>query len=76
MDYSKYPGKELQWDWLRTYLKEYRRSEADADPEVTEEDIHDLYVQTNQFALASHLFWGVWALIQAEHSYIDFDYLG
>jgi len=28
------------------------------------------------FSLASHLYWAVWALTQARHSPIDFDYLG
>jgi hypothetical protein len=33
-------------------------------------------VEANAFALASHQYWGVWALIQARYSPIDFDYLG
>lgn len=28
-----------------------------------------------QFTLASHLFWGLWAVIQARHSPIEFDFL-
>ncbi|KAI5093937.1 ethanolamine kinase 1 isoform X1 [Silurus meridionalis] len=28
------------------------------------------------FVLASHFFWGLWALIQAQYSTIDFDFLG
>jgi ethanolamine kinase len=28
------------------------------------------------YSLASHLFWIIWALVQGEHSLIDFDYLG
>lgn len=27
------------------------------------------------FALVSHQFWGVWCLIQARYSAIDFDYM-
>ncbi|KAL8222307.1 UNVERIFIED_CONTAM: Ethanolamine kinase 1 [Gekko kuhli] len=27
-------------------------------------------------ALASHFFWGLWALIQAKYSTIEFDFLG
>lgn len=33
-------------------------------------------VEANAFALASHLFWGVWALLQAHYSAVDFDYAG
>jgi ethanolamine kinase len=29
----------------------------------------------NMFALASHFFWGLWAVIQAKHSPIDFDFM-
>jgi ethanolamine kinase len=35
-----------------------------------------LYVQVNKFALVAHFLWALWALIQAEHSTIDFDFLG
>ncbi|XP_017787130.1 PREDICTED: ethanolamine kinase [Nicrophorus vespilloides] len=70
IDYAKYPGKEFQYAWLKEYLTVFKKGE------VSDEDVERLYVQVNQFALASHVFWGVWALIQAEHSYIDFDFMG
>ncbi|XP_022919558.2 ethanolamine kinase-like [Onthophagus taurus] len=69
VDYSYYPNKQLQCDWLKTYLEEF------SDKIVTECDIEELYVMVNKYALAAHLFWGIWCLIQAEHSYIDFDFL-
>jgi ethanolamine kinase len=31
--------------------------------------------EANAYALASHIFWGVWALLQARYSAIDFDYV-
>jgi hypothetical protein len=40
------------------------------------QDVENLYVKVNKFALAAHLFWGLWALVQARHSDIDFDFLG
>lgn len=70
LDYSLYPDKQLQMDWIRTYLAEYHEREP------TEEEVEELYVRVNEFVLVSHLFWGIWGLIQAEHSYIDFDYMG
>ncbi|XP_057290691.1 ethanolamine kinase 1-like isoform X2 [Hydractinia symbiolongicarpus] len=42
---------------------------------VQKADVDGLYVQVNQFSLASHLFWGIWALVQAHVSQIDFDYM-
>lgn len=69
MDYGKYPDKALQFDWLKCYLSEFKG-------DFTQHDVELLYVQVNKFVLASHVLWGLWALIQAEHSYIDFDFLG
>lgn len=69
VDYSRYPDKEFQLNWLKVYLESYQNES------VTEQDVERLYVQVNKFALASHLLWTIWALIQAEHSTIDFDYV-
>lgn len=71
IDYRHYPSKEFQLKWLRRYLEVYHGPEKC----VTDRDVHMLYVQTNKFALASHFLWTVWALIQAEHSTIDFDFV-
>lgn len=71
IDYRHYPSKEFQLKWLRCYLEVY----LGPDKCVTERDVNVLYVQTNKFALASHFLWTVWALIQAEHSTIDFDFV-
>ncbi|KAJ8914591.1 hypothetical protein NQ315_017296 [Exocentrus adspersus] len=70
LDYSLYPDKAFQTEWITAYLTEYNERPP------TEEEVEDLYVQVNRFVLASHLFWAIWACIQAEHSYINFDYLG
>lgn len=77
VDYSAYPSPEFQRQWLRIYLETFQSEspEAEVCNSVTEEDISLLYVQVNKFALASHFLWAIWALIQAEHSNIDFDFL-
>ena len=36
----------------------------------------ELHARVNQFALASHCWWGLWAVVQAAHSPIDFDFIG
>lgn len=69
-DYSLYPGKEAQYHFLRNYLH------PDSPQEVDDKDVEALYIETNTFRLASHLYWAVWSLIQAKVSPIDFDYLG
>ncbi|KAJ9601003.1 hypothetical protein L9F63_000841, partial [Diploptera punctata] len=78
VDYSAYPSPEFQRQWLRVYLETYHSESSEAKDcnSVSEQDIDRLYVHVNKFALASHYLWAVWALIQAEHSTIDFDFLG
>jgi ethanolamine kinase len=68
-DYSRYPQKEKQYEFYRTYLKEYNGVEP------SEQDLERLYVQVNQFALLSHFYWGSWALVQGAISKIEFDFV-
>lgn len=68
-DYTRYPKKEQQYQFLQRYLKAFQGAEG------TEEELHRLYVQVNKFALISHLFWGIWALVQGAISKIDFDFV-
>ncbi|GAB4832875.1 hypothetical protein Ancab_006892 [Ancistrocladus abbreviatus] len=69
-DYSLYPSKDEQYHFFRHYLC------PDAPHKVSDCDLEALYVETNTYMLASHLYWALWALIQAKVSPIDFDYLG
>lgn len=69
-DYSLYPTKEHQFHFFRHYLR------PDAPEQVPVEELEALYMESNCYALASHLYWAVWALVQAKYSPIDFDYLG
>ncbi|KAF4114654.1 hypothetical protein G5714_004877 [Onychostoma macrolepis] len=75
VDYTLYPGRELQLQWLRAYLEAYKEYKSQGT-RVSNTEVEVLYVQVNRFALASHFFWGLWALIQAQYSTIDFDFLG
>uniref|UniRef100_A0A9J8ASD2 ethanolamine kinase n=1 Tax=Cyprinus carpio carpio TaxID=630221 RepID=A0A9J8ASD2_CYPCA len=75
VDYTLYPGRERQWQWLRAYLEAYKEYKSQGT-QVSNTEVEVLYVQVNRFALASHFFWGLWALIQAQYSTIDFDFLG
>ncbi|CAG8539318.1 9114_t:CDS:2 [Paraglomus occultum] len=70
-DFNLYPNKDFQMIWLRNYL-----SAAHPDHDPTREEIEKLYSVVNKFALASHCYWGLWALVQARLSEIDFDYMG
>ncbi|KAG9335455.1 hypothetical protein JZ751_004584 [Albula glossodonta] len=75
VDYSLYPDQSLQLQWLRAYLEAYNALRGQGE-EVSNREVEVLYVQVNNFALASHFLWALWAVIQAEHSSIDFDFLG
>ncbi|XP_051957051.1 ethanolamine kinase 1-like [Xyrauchen texanus] len=74
-DFNLYPSREMQLDWLHTYLQAYKLFTKKGE-EVSQLELETLYVQVNKFALASHFFWGFWALIQAKYSSIEFDFLG
>ncbi|KZV36411.1 putative ethanolamine kinase, partial [Dorcoceras hygrometricum] len=68
-DYSLYPIKDEQYHFFRHYLK------PDSPHKVSDEELEALFLETNTYMLASHLYWALWALIQAKMSPIDFDYL-
>lgn len=70
-DYSRYPDKAHQMKWLKVYLTSYG---GGSDPSLDE--LERLYLEVNIFALCSHFYWGLWALVQAHVSDIDFDYIG
>ncbi|KAK3818856.1 MAG: kinase-like domain-containing protein [Benniella sp.] len=87
-EYENYPNREAQLTWLRSYLEVYnaRTSAASGveggsppsdggEDSVSEAELERLYREVNKFALASHFYWGVWALVQAQLSDIDFDYM-
>ncbi|XP_071501255.1 ethanolamine kinase 1-like [Diadema antillarum] len=74
IDYNLYPEKDFQLKWLRAYL-EARRALLGDDRAVTNEEVEQMYPVANKFALVAHFFWGVWAIVQACHSTIDFDFM-
>lgn len=67
-----YPDKQMQMTFLRSYLKALKGD----NQEPTELELEHLYLEVNVFALTSHFFWGLWALLQASFSDIQFDYMG
>lgn len=68
-DYSRYPGRSFQEDWLRVYWREY------SDVEPSREELDRFYLEVNLFALAAHYYWGLWGLMQSAFSDIPFDYM-
>ncbi|KAI8853963.1 kinase-like domain-containing protein [Chytridium lagenaria] len=66
--YEFYPNEEKQKMWLTWYLKSSNGSDPSSD------DVDLIYAEVNKYALAAHMFWGVWALVQSKISDLDFDY--
>jgi ethanolamine kinase len=57
--------------YLTAQLAPQQASGAVADPQAT----RDFCEVVDFFVLVNHLWWGAWALIQARHSPIDFDFM-
>jgi choline/ethanolamine kinase len=63
-----YPTTQEQHHLARAYLG--------VGEDVREEEVERLEVEMKEFALASHLLWGVWGLLQSKLSTIEFDFVG
>ncbi|KAL0584901.1 hypothetical protein ABG067_005345 [Albugo candida] len=77
LDLSQYPMLDQQSRFFDAYL-------VTAAPELYERlHLHNheksfhkaFYEMINKFAMASHVFWAFWAIVQARYSKIDFDFL-
>jgi ethanolamine kinase len=70
---NKYPRDELQRKFMEAYLK---ASWPEILAQSKKEDmLGALCRAANRYSVASHLFWGMWAVIQSKYSPIDFDFL-
>jgi ethanolamine kinase len=86
-DYSKFPSKKSQMEWFAVYLRQLKNAGSSANssakvkdpssdlPDPSKEELEAMYREVSLFTLASHFFWGLWALIQAQYSDINFDYM-
>lgn len=54
INYSRYPGVELQRDWLTAYLESYKHSSG-LEVKVTDAEVTRLYVQVCKFSLVGYL---------------------
>ncbi|XP_077568272.1 choline/ethanolamine kinase isoform X2 [Stigmatopora nigra] len=70
---ENYPSREQQLHFMRSYLLEQHSGlEPSGDQTQIEED---LIIEANRYALASHFLWGLWSIIQAKISKIEFGYM-
>ncbi|XP_037993870.1 choline kinase alpha isoform X2 [Motacilla alba alba] len=73
--FLKYPSKKQQLHFLSTYLSAFHDGFENLSDEEKSELEEEVLVEVNRFALASHFFWGLWSIIQAKISSIEFGYL-
>ncbi|KAM3608694.1 uncharacterized protein V6R79_003248 [Siganus canaliculatus] len=74
-DAQSYPTKSQQLHFIENYLREYDQGFDNLNEEEQMKVKEELYVEVNRFAMASHFFWGMWSIIQAQLSTIQFGYL-
>jgi len=75
-----YPSREVQRHWVAAYLAATPTAaplvaDLHTDAAFAAEFWREVYRRVNAFALASHFWWGLWAVVQAQHSPIDFDFM-
>jgi|TARA_R110002003_G_scaffold702_20_gene21289 ethanolamine kinase len=70
-DASAMPTRSIRRAFLREYLRSFS---THTDRTYKEEDLEELFEQVDRFRGVPGFYWGIWALIQAQISLIDFDY--
>ncbi|XP_067850095.1 choline kinase alpha-like isoform X1 [Heptranchias perlo] len=74
-DIKKYPTKMQQLRFIRVYNAECQNEFDDLDDMQMAKMEDQMLEEINRYALASHFFWGLWSIIQARISAIEFGYL-
>ncbi|ORY95649.1 kinase-like domain-containing protein [Syncephalastrum racemosum] len=65
-----FPTEEQQRRFIRAYL----HNNNDNKKNNNEDEVEVLLAEVQAYVMVSHLFWGLWGLLQAQQSEIDFDY--
>ncbi|KZF26504.1 kinase-like protein [Xylona heveae TC161] len=71
-DYSVLPTSAQRRGFLKEYLESYHEHSGTSGP--TEAEVDQIFQDVDLFRGIPGFYWGVWALIQATISQIDFDY--
>ncbi|ELK13251.1 Choline kinase alpha [Pteropus alecto] len=71
----KYPTKKQQLHFISSYLAAFPNEYENLSNEEKSVIEEEMLVEVNRFALASHLFWGLWSIVQAKISSIEFGYM-
>lgn len=68
------PTLEQKEIFIKEYLKHYHSNHSEKDVEPSIDDVNQLLSEVDAFALASHLFWSLWSVVNASKSQIPFGY--
>ncbi|XP_076899094.1 putative choline kinase 3 [Bidens hawaiensis] len=68
LDYNKYPSLEERQRFVKAYLSATGNQPSDTDVDQLIDDVE-------KYALANHLFWGLWGIISGYVNQIEFDYM-
>ncbi|XP_068922623.1 choline kinase alpha [Petaurus breviceps papuanus] len=74
-DTLKYPTKKQQLHFISSYLAAFQNGFENLSNEEKSRMEEEMLVEINRFALASHFFWGLWSIVQAKISSIEFGYM-
>ncbi|KAI8908210.1 kinase-like domain-containing protein [Powellomyces hirtus] len=80
MHFDQFPTRDQQLIFFNAYIDAANNDTENNKDEVEkkqdrEEQLAFMYKETNKFTLASHLLWGLWGIMQAGETEIDFDYV-
>lgn len=80
-DFNVLPTRYERRDFIQSYVRSYRQykkppqtDDRAQSSKPIEEEVEHLIGEVDAFRGIPGLYWGIWALIQAEISQIDFDY--
>uniref|UniRef100_A0A8D2DZ37 Ethanolamine kinase n=1 Tax=Sciurus vulgaris TaxID=55149 RepID=A0A8D2DZ37_SCIVU len=71
----KYPTRKQQLHFISSYLTTFQNDFENLSSEEKSAIEEDMLLEVNRFALASHFFWGLWSIVQAKISSIEFGYM-
>ncbi|ERE86410.1 choline/ethanolamine kinase isoform X2 [Cricetulus griseus] len=71
---TDYPTRGQQLHFIRHYLAEVQKGQILPEEEQKKLE-EELLMEVSWYALASHFFWGLWSILQASMSTIEFGYL-
>ncbi|XP_015744356.1 choline kinase alpha [Python bivittatus] len=74
-NFMNYPTKKQQLHFITSYLVASQSGFENLSHEDKSQIEEDMLVEVNRFALASHFLWGLWSIIQAKISSIEFGYM-